>query len=53
MDVMPLNLESMNIHNLTPIMESLPTIIAIPTPKLESDKEKSNKTGFLTFYVGI
>ena len=53
MDVLPLNLESVNIHSLTPILESLPTIIAILTPKLESDKEKSNKTGFLTFYVRI
>ena len=44
MDVLPLNLESVNIHSLTPILESLPTIMATLTPKLESDTEKSNKT---------
>ena len=44
MDVLPLNLESVNIHSLTPILESLPTIMAILTPKMESDTEKSNKT---------
>ena len=53
MDVLPLNLESVNIHSLTPILESIPIIMATLTPKLESDTEKSNKTGFLTFYVGI
>ena len=48
MDVLPLNLESVNIHSPNPILESLPTIMAIITPKMESDTEKSNKTGFPT-----